>query len=164
MPGRLFEEVLERLYREDRLAAGTLEVGGRRAGQDRLRGPVLAVAKPPGRVVPPASILDGLAAMPPDVQRRVLQYEGERGPALQHLGPLVGPDAHRRPLLHRHKPCGHLFDPVMVCSECREPLKAREVIVEPGFRSEGGELDVVPEAKPLSSKARARPPKPASPG
>lgn len=85
-------------------------------------------------------------------------------PALQHLGPLVGPDAHRRPLLHRHKPCGHLFDPVMVCSECREPLKAREVIVEPGFRSEGGELDVVPEAKPLSSKARARPPKPASPG
>jgi polyhydroxyalkanoate synthase len=96
MPGRLFEEVLERLYREDRLAAGTLEVGGRRAGQDRLRGPVLAVAKPPGRVVPPASILDGLAAMPSDVQRRVLQYEGERGPALQHLGPLVGPDAHAR--------------------------------------------------------------------
>ncbi len=26
----------------------------------------------------------------------MLQYEGERGPALQHLGPLVGPGAHAR--------------------------------------------------------------------
>jgi hypothetical protein len=172
MPGRLFEEVLERLYREDRLAAGTLEVGGRRAGQDRLRGPVLAVAKPPGRVVPSASILDGLAAMPPDVQRRVLQYEGERGPALQHLGPLVGPDAHRRPLLHRHKPCGHLFDPVMVCSECIEPLKAREVIVEPGFRSEGGgarrgpggEAAVVQGPSPATEARLARLTRRGSPG
>jgi len=34
--------------------------------------------------------------MPPDVPRRVLRYEGERGPALQHLGPLVGPGAHAR--------------------------------------------------------------------
>ena len=96
MPGRLFEEVLERLYREDRFAAGTLEVGGRRTRLDRLRAPVLAVVNPPGRVVPPASVLDGLAAMPPEVPRRVLRYEGERGPALQHLGPLVGPGAHAR--------------------------------------------------------------------
>ena len=96
MPGRLFDEVLERLYRENRLAAGTLEVGGRRTGLDRLRGPVLAVVNPPGRVVPPGSVLEGLAAMPPDVPRRVLRYGGERGPALQHLGPLVGPEAHAR--------------------------------------------------------------------
>ncbi len=96
MPKRLFEEVMERLYREDRFAAGTLEVGGRRTGLDRLRGPVLAVVNPPGRVVPPASVLDGLAAMSADLPRRVLQYGGERGPALQHLGPLVGPEAHAR--------------------------------------------------------------------
>lgn len=37
-----------------------------------------------------------------------------------------------RPLLHRHRTCGCLFDPLMVCSECREPLKARDVVVEPG--------------------------------
>ena len=96
MPGRLFEEVLERLYREDRLATGTLQVGDRRVGLDGLRIPVLAVDNPAGRVVPPASILDGLARMPPDVPRRVLRYEGERGPALQHLGPVVGPEAHAR--------------------------------------------------------------------
>ncbi|MBD0271967.1 MAG: hypothetical protein ICV73_08560 [Acetobacteraceae bacterium] len=84
MPGRPFEQTLEFLYRDDRLLAGTLDVGGRRAGLDRLRGPVLAVVNPPGRVVPPASVLN---AMPEDVPRRVLQYDGERGPALRHFGP-----------------------------------------------------------------------------
>ena len=96
MPGALFEDVLEQLYREDCLTAGALEVGGERAGLDRLRSPVLAVINPSGRVVPPASILGGLAAAPTDLPRRVLQYRAERGPALQHLGPLVGPTAHAR--------------------------------------------------------------------
>ncbi len=32
-----------------------------------------------------------------------------------------------RPLLHHHKTCNHQFDPVMVCSECAEPLDPREV-------------------------------------
>jgi polyhydroxyalkanoate synthase len=96
MPGRLFEDVLERLYREDRLVAGTLEVGGRRVGLGGLRSPVLAVVNRPGRIVPPASVLDGLACVPPEVPRRVLRYGGERGPALQHPRPLVGPGAHAR--------------------------------------------------------------------
>jgi polyhydroxyalkanoate synthase len=97
MPGQLFEEVLERLYREDRLAAGTLDFAGRRAGLDRLRSPVLAVVNPPGRVVPPESVLAGLEAMPDSLPRRVLRYgREERGPALQHLGPLIAPAAHAR--------------------------------------------------------------------
>ncbi|WP_158295622.1 alpha/beta fold hydrolase [Crenalkalicoccus roseus] len=96
MPGPLFEEVLERLYREDRLARGTLTIGGRRTGLARLRCPVLALVNPPGLVVPPASMLEGLAAAPAGPPRRVLRYEGEAGPALQHLGPLVGPAAHAR--------------------------------------------------------------------
>jgi DNA-binding HxlR family transcriptional regulator len=37
-----------------------------------------------------------------------------------------------RPLLHRHKACGHLFDPVLTCSECGEALGPREVRPEPG--------------------------------
>lgn len=36
------------------------------------------------------------------------------------------------PLLHRHKTCGHDFAAVMNCSECGEPLDAREVSVRPG--------------------------------
>ena len=39
-----------------------------------------------------------------------------------------------RPLLHRHVPCGHVFDPVLVCSECAETLDPRrvDVVVGPG--------------------------------
>lgn len=36
------------------------------------------------------------------------------------------------PLLHHHKTCGHDFAAVMTCSECGEPLDAREVSVRPG--------------------------------
>jgi DNA-binding HxlR family transcriptional regulator len=43
-------------------------------------------------------------------------YAGEAGP----------------PLLHRHRTCGHDFAPVSVCSECGEPLAARDVEVRPG--------------------------------
>jgi hypothetical protein len=46
-----------------------------------------------------------------------------------------GTPAGRRPLLHRHRACGHLFDPVMVCSACAAPLEARAVTVEPGTRA-----------------------------
>ena len=43
-------------------------------------------------------------------------YAGEAGP----------------PLIHRHKTCGCDFAPVMTCSECGEPVTAREVEVRPG--------------------------------
>jgi DNA-binding HxlR family transcriptional regulator len=46
-------------------------------------------------------------------------------------------DTHRagtagRPLLHSHAVCGHQFDPVLVCSECRAELDPRKVRVAPG--------------------------------
>src|SRR6266581_4028234 len=41
-------------------------------------------------------------------------------------------DERGRPLLHEHRKCGKMFDPVMVCSECGEPLSAKEVQVHPG--------------------------------
>ncbi len=37
-----------------------------------------------------------------------------------------------RPVLHRHKSCGQLFDPVLVCSECGEKLDPHDVTVESG--------------------------------
>lgn len=52
--------------------------------------------------------------------------------AIVHWGDVHMADERGRPLLHRHKSCGELFDPVMVCSECREPLQAKEVSVHPG--------------------------------
>ncbi|MGE0743356.1 MAG: winged helix-turn-helix transcriptional regulator [Hyphomonadaceae bacterium] len=36
------------------------------------------------------------------------------------------------PLLHRHLSCGHDFRSVMTCSECGEPVHARDVAPHPG--------------------------------
>lgn len=52
--------------------------------------------------------------------------------AIVHWGDVHMAGRAGRPLLHRHKRCGQLFDPVTVCSECGEPLEAREVEVEAG--------------------------------
>jgi DNA-binding HxlR family transcriptional regulator len=37
-----------------------------------------------------------------------------------------------RPLVHVHDRCGSQFDPVLVCSECGDPLDARGVHIYPG--------------------------------
>ncbi len=52
--------------------------------------------------------------------------------AIVHWGDVHMADERGRPLLHQHKLCGRFFDPGMVCSECREPLQAKEVSVHPG--------------------------------
>ncbi|HKU99525.1 MAG TPA: helix-turn-helix domain-containing protein [Vineibacter sp.] len=53
--------------------------------------------------------------------------------ALVHWGDIhVSEKRGGRPLLHRHDRCGKDFDPVMVCSQCGEPLDPREVHVHPG--------------------------------
>jgi DNA-binding HxlR family transcriptional regulator len=52
--------------------------------------------------------------------------------AIVHWGDVHMAGEAGRPVLHRHRGCGHLFDPVMVCSACRAALEARAVEVEPG--------------------------------
>jgi len=95
MPGALFEEVFERLYREDRFRAGTLEVsGGRLTGTARLQCPVLTVMNSSGQVVPPSAMLAALDTAP-GLRLRTLYYDGGHGAALEHVGPLVTPVAHQ---------------------------------------------------------------------
>lgn len=95
LPGQLFEDVVEQLYRDDRFLAGSLRLEDRQANLARLRAPVMAVINHVGGVVPPGSVLKGLeAAQPSSIE--VLEYEGDRGPVLQHLGPLVSLSAHER--------------------------------------------------------------------
>ena len=52
--------------------------------------------------------------------------------AIVHWGDTHMVDERGRPVLHEHKKCGKLFNPVMVCSECREPLMAKDVVAHPG--------------------------------
>ena len=52
--------------------------------------------------------------------------------AIVHWGDVHMAGKKGRPLLHTHDLCGKDFDPVMVCSECGEPLMARQVHVRPG--------------------------------
>jgi DNA-binding HxlR family transcriptional regulator len=64
--------------------------------------------------------------------------------AIVHWGDTHMVDERGRPLLHEHRKCGKLFNPVMVCSECGEPLQAKEVVTHPG-----------PGARPSAAKRTA---------
>jgi polyhydroxyalkanoate synthase len=95
LAGKLFAEVVELLYREDRFMRGSLTVRGRRAAAELVRAPLLSVVDPRSRVVPPESMLPFHEAVR-SAGSRVLWYEGDTGVALQHVGMLVGESAHRR--------------------------------------------------------------------
>jgi polyhydroxyalkanoate synthase len=89
----LFKEVVEQLYREDRFLGGSLRVGGKRALPEHVTAPVLSVVDARCRLVPPQSVVPFHQAMShPD--SRLLWYEGDTGVALQHVGMLVGRQAH----------------------------------------------------------------------
>ena len=49
--------------------------------------------------------------------------------AMVHWGDAQLAGQKGRPLLHRHESCGQLFDPVMTCSACAEPVGPRDVRV-----------------------------------
>jgi polyhydroxyalkanoate synthase len=95
LPGRLFEEVVEELYREDRFLSGTLLVNGRVASPAALAMPLLGVVRPSSLIIPPQSVLP-LHDIAPSRRQRLLRYDGDRGVSLQHVGVLVGETAHRR--------------------------------------------------------------------
>jgi polyhydroxyalkanoate synthase len=94
-PSRLFEEIVEFLYREDRFTAGTLRVGTRSATPRGLVMPIVSVVDPRSSIVPPSSVLPFLARVSSG-DKKLLWYEGDKGVALQHVGALVGQIAHRR--------------------------------------------------------------------
>jgi polyhydroxyalkanoate synthase len=91
LPARLFTELVELLYRQDRFAGGTLILGGRPVDPVALAGvPTIAVVDPQSQVVPLTSALDSIQAS------QVLCYQREAGVALHHVGSLVGQHAHEQ--------------------------------------------------------------------
>jgi polyhydroxyalkanoate synthase len=94
MSGRLLDDVVELLYRQDRFMRRTLVLGGRAARPDHVTAPILAVVDPRSRIVPPMSVLPFLEAAN-TADTRVLEHESETGVSLRHVGVLVGRRAHR---------------------------------------------------------------------
>ena len=93
LPGRRVYEILEWLYRENRLCAGTLRISDRILGPSSLEVPLLAVANTADAVAPPRSIAPFIEAMPGQYTR-LIEYPGEAGVGLQHLAILIGRQAH----------------------------------------------------------------------
>ena len=95
LPGRLCAELAEMLAREDRFVRGTLTLRGCRAAPAQITAPLLCVIDPRCRVVPPEAVLPFYAAAGSQ-DKTLLHYHGDVGVSLQHVGVLVGRDAHRR--------------------------------------------------------------------
>jgi polyhydroxyalkanoate synthase len=95
IPGRLFAEVVEDLYRKDRFMRGDLTLGHRWIGPGSLVVPMLNVANPDNTVIPPSSIVAFHRAAASPV-KELLWYNGDQGVALQHVGVLVGQTARIR--------------------------------------------------------------------
>ena len=73
--------------------------------------------------------------------------------AIVHWGDEHMVDERGRPLLHEHKSCGKMFDPVMVCSECGEPITAKQVHVHAGpGAAEGAAEEMAARAAASSSR------------
>jgi polyhydroxyalkanoate synthase subunit PhaC len=94
LPGRLLAD-LAGLACDDAFVRGTLTVGGRLAAPSQVTAPLLCVVDPRCKVVPPAAVLPFLEAAGSS-DKRLLHYDGDVGVSLQHVGLLVGPQAHAR--------------------------------------------------------------------
>jgi polyhydroxyalkanoate synthase subunit PhaC len=93
-PRQLFLDVVERLYRRDEFFTGTLTLAGRTLGPADLIVPMLTVVNPRSPIVPPSAVLPVHHAVA-TTDKQILQYRGDTGVVIQHLGVLVGRNAHR---------------------------------------------------------------------
>ncbi|MGE5163780.1 MAG: alpha/beta fold hydrolase [Sphingobacteriales bacterium] len=89
LPGNLVHQIIEWLYREDRFCRGDLTIGEAHTGPFTLSVPTLAVINTADEIAPLGSVKPFLDAMPMR-DTRIVEYSGEVGVCLQHLGILIG--------------------------------------------------------------------------
>lgn len=92
--GRLLGQVIELLYRANRLCGGKLKIRGTLLGPARLSVPTLAIVNLADELAPLMSVEPFLAAIATN-DVKVITYPGEIGVGLQHVGILVGPVARK---------------------------------------------------------------------
>jgi polyhydroxyalkanoate synthase len=88
LPGKLVHQIIEWLYRENRFCGNELKIGEKFVGPSTLSVPTLAVVNTADEVAPLNSLKPFADAMAKNVQ--IIEYPGELGVCLQHLGILVG--------------------------------------------------------------------------
>lgn len=74
---------------------GTLTINARRAAPGLVTAPLLSVVDPRCRLVPPKAVLPFHHAVR-STDTKIVWYEGDVGVSLQHIGILVGKQAHAR--------------------------------------------------------------------
>jgi polyhydroxyalkanoate synthase len=89
LPGRLVADVVEQLYRHDQFQRGELMIAGARVGPGTLSMPLLNVIDPLDEAIPASAIVPFHEAAP-SRDKQLLEYRGEPGTALRHVGVLVG--------------------------------------------------------------------------
>jgi polyhydroxyalkanoate synthase len=95
LPAKLVNQIVQWLYRENRLCRGTLPVGDRTVGPSSLQVPTLAIVNTGDEIGPLASIAPFIDKLK-TTDTRIIEYPGEVGVVLQHLGILVGREAFAR--------------------------------------------------------------------
>ena len=93
LPGKLVHQLIEWLYRENLFCQGALKIGGTLVGPQSVSVPTLAVINTADHVAPLDSVKPFMDAMPTS-DARIIEYPGEIGVCLQHLGILIGREAH----------------------------------------------------------------------
>jgi polyhydroxyalkanoate synthase len=93
LPGKLVHQLIEWLYRENLFCHGALKIGNILVGPQSVSVPTLAVINTADEVAPLDSIKPFIDAMPAN-DARIVEYPGEIGVCLQHLGILIGRQAH----------------------------------------------------------------------
>ena len=95
LPGKLVQQIIQWLYRDNLFCRETLKVGGKLIGPSSLSVSTLVLVNMADQVAPLASIKPCVDAMPA-IDVRIIEYPGETGVGLQHLAVLIGRQAHAR--------------------------------------------------------------------
>jgi polyhydroxyalkanoate synthase subunit PhaC len=91
LPGKLVHQIIDWLYRENRFCREQLEVHEKFVGPRELSTPTLMVINTTDQIASLASLIPFTEKM--IIKTQIIQYPGEPGVCLQHLGILVGRQA-----------------------------------------------------------------------
>lgn len=94
MSRKLFDDVVEQLYRQNRFMRGELMIGAVRLHPRNVTAPLFSVYQPASAIIPSEAVLAFHRAVGSSA-KELVPYFGDIGVALQHVGPLVGANAYR---------------------------------------------------------------------